>query len=70
MHPEDLLKLVVMVMRFGKHKGMLLADLPGNHLTRFAQEGFLKGEVGRQLALMDEMDHNRLRDLLKSLRDA
>ncbi len=70
MQPEDLLKLVAMPMPFGKHKGTLLADLPGNYLTWFAREGFPKGEIGRLLALMHEMDHNGLRDLLKPLRRA
>jgi uncharacterized protein (DUF3820 family) len=57
-----------MVMPFGKHKGKLLADLPGNYLTWFAREGFPKGEIGRLLALMHEIDHNGLADLLKPLR--
>lgn len=70
MQPEDLPKLVTMPMPFGKHKGTLLADLPGNYLTWFAREGFPKGEIGRLLALMHEMDHNGLRDLLKPLRRA
>ena len=68
MHPEDLLKLVTMSMPFGKHKGMLLADLPGNYLAWFAREGFPKGDIGRLLALLHEMDHNGLRDLLRPLR--
>jgi hypothetical protein len=33
MNPEDLQKLVTMAMPFGKHKGKVLADLPGNYLT-------------------------------------
>jgi uncharacterized protein len=68
MHPEDLQKLVALTMPYGKHKGMLLADLPGNYLTWFAREGFPKGEWGRLLALMHEIDHNGLADLLKPLR--
>lgn len=66
--PEDLQKLVTMAMPFGKHKGALLADLPGNYLNWFAREGFPKGELGRLLALMQEIDHNGLSDLLKPLR--
>ena len=52
MKPEDLEKLVTMPMPFGKHKGMLIADLPGNYLNWFAREGFPKGEVGQLLQLM------------------
>jgi hypothetical protein len=68
MNPEDLQKLVTIAMPFGKHKGTLLADLPGNYLAWFAREGFPKGEIGRLLALMLEIDHNGLSDLLKPLR--
>ena len=39
MNPEDLLLLVTRAMPFGKHKGTLIADLPGNYLNRFAREG-------------------------------
>ena len=68
MKPEDLEKLVTMPMPFGKHKGTLIADLPGNYLNWFAREGFPKGEVGQLLRLMQEIDHNGLSDLLKPLR--
>ncbi|WP_138518445.1 MULTISPECIES: DUF3820 family protein [Limnobacter] len=69
MNPDDLQKLVTMKMPFGKHQGKLLADLPGNYLNWFAREGFPKGEIGRLLALMQEIDHNGLSHLLKPLRN-
>lgn len=68
MNPEDLEKLVTTQMPFGKHKGILIADLPGNYLNWFAREGFPKGEIGRLLALMQEIDRNGLKDLLNPLR--
>ena len=68
MQPEDLVKLVTLPMPFGKHKGTLIADLPGHYLNWFAREGFPKGEVGQLLRLMQEIDHNGLNDLLKPLR--
>jgi uncharacterized protein (DUF3820 family) len=68
MQPEDLQKLCSTPMPYGKYKGRLLADLPGNYLTWFAREGFPKGEIGRLLALMHEIDHNGLSDLLMPLR--
>ncbi len=68
MNPEDLQKLVTMEMPYGKHQGRLLADLPGNYLNWFAREGFPKGELGRLLQLMQEIDHNGLSGLLKPLR--
>ncbi|EUJ11763.1 hypothetical protein Meth11DRAFT_2610 [Methylophilaceae bacterium 11] len=68
MHDEDLVKLVTFPMPYGKYKGRLLADLPGHYLNWFAREGFPKGELGRLLQLMQEIDHNGLSDLLTPLR--
>ena len=68
MKPEDLQRLVDTKMPFGKHAGVLLADLPGNYLNWFAREGFPKSDIGRLLNLMHEIDHNGLSDLLKPLR--
>lgn len=68
MNPEDLHKLVTLTMPFGKYQGRLLADLPGNYLHWFAREGFPKGEMGQLLALMHEIDHNGLSELLRPLR--
>lgn len=68
MQAEDLELLVTRQMPFGKYKGRLLADLPGNYLAWFAREGFPKGEIGRLLALMLELDHNGLAHLLEPLR--
>ena len=65
---ELLLLLVTREMPFGKHKGTLIADLPGNYLNWFAREGFPPGELGRLLALMQELDHNGLRQLVDPLR--
>lgn len=68
MNPEDLQKLVHQTMPFGKHQGLPLADLPSNYLAWFAREGFPKGEIGRLLSLMHEIDINGLKDLLRPLR--
>ena len=68
MQAEDLQRLVTQTMPFGKHKGVVIADLPGNYLRWFAREGFPKGDIGRLLELMNEIDHNGLSDLLKPLR--
>lgn len=70
MQADDLVKLATMAMPFGKHKGKLIAELPGNYLAWFAREGFPKGEMGRLLALMLEIDHNGLRHLLQPLKAA
>ena len=68
MDSEHLQLLLTREMPFGKYKGRLIADLPGNYLNWFAREGFPSGEIGRLLALMHEIDHNGLSDLLKPLR--
>lgn len=68
MQGHDLQLLVQRTMPFAKYQGRLLADLPGDYLNWFAREGFPKGEIGRLLALMHEIDHNGLSDLLKPLR--
>lgn len=60
--------LVTTEMPFGKYKGTLIADLPGNYLNWFAQAGFPPGKLGQQLALMHEIDHNGLKHLLQPLR--
>lgn len=68
MHTEDLQKLVTMEMPYGKYKGRVLADLPGNYLNWFARKGFPRGELGHLLQLMQEIDHNGLSALLVPLR--
>ncbi|HSI43623.1 MAG TPA: DUF3820 family protein [Methylotenera sp.] len=68
MNPEDLQKLVTLQMPYGKYKGRILADLPGNYLNWFAREGFPATELGRLLQLMQEIDHNGLSSLLVPLR--
>ena len=68
MDSEKLQRLITTEMPYGKYKGTLLADLPGNYLNWFAREGFPQGELGRLLALMHEIDHNGLSALLDPLR--
>ena len=66
--PEMMHKLITSTMPYGKYKGRLIADLPGNYLNWFAREGFPRGELGALLALMHEIDHNGLSALLDPLR--
>ncbi|APW45794.1 DUF3820 family protein [Rhodoferax antarcticus] len=72
MNPQDLQLLVTRTMPFGKYKGRLIVDLPGDYLRWFVRESVQNGrrqsEIGRLLALMHEIDHNGLSDLLKPLR--
>ena len=66
--PQDLLLLLSREMPFGKYQGRLIADLPGYYLNWFARTGFPPGEIGRLLALMHEIDHNGLKEILQPLR--
>lgn len=68
MNSEVLQLLVTRVMPYGKYKGRLIADLPGQYLNWFAREGFPSGELGKLLALMQELDSNGLSSLLDPLR--
>ncbi|MDT3718618.1 DUF3820 family protein [Pseudomonas oryzihabitans] len=68
MQSADLEALVTWTMPYGKYAGRLLADLPGHYLNWFARSGFPAGELGRLLALMQEIDHNGLKPLLDPLR--
>ena len=67
MNPEDLCRLFEVEMPYGKYQGRKIAELPGHYLNWFAREGFPRGELGRLLALMHEIDHNGLGDLLKPI---
>ena len=65
---SQLAGLLTTEMPFGKYQGRVLADLPGHYLQWFAREGFPQGRLGRLLALMYEIDHNGLHELLLPLR--
>jgi uncharacterized protein len=68
MNPEYLQLLLTREMPYGKYKGRVIADLPGDYLNWFARKGFPPGEIGMLLALMQELDHNGLSSLLDPLR--
>jgi uncharacterized protein (DUF3820 family) len=65
---ESLQRLVDTAMPFGKYKGRPIADLSPAYLEWFARTGFPRGQLGQMLALMHEIDHNGLRQLLAPLR--
>lgn len=52
MSAEDMQKLITTTMPFGKHRGMRIADLPGNYLNWFVRDGVPKGHIVRLIALM------------------
>lgn len=68
MNSQHLNLLLTREMPYGKYKGRVIADLPGHYLGWFARAGFPPGELGQLIALMYELDHNDLRELLAPLR--
>ncbi|WP_439653228.1 DUF3820 family protein [Pseudomaricurvus albidus] len=64
-----LLSLVRTKMPFGKYQGRLLADLPEAYVLWFEREGFPKGTLGRQLAMLHTIKVNGLESLLEPLRN-
>ncbi len=66
--PEELLKLAAFKMPFGKHKGVLLIDLPEPYVVWFSREGFPKGELGKLLGIVHTIKVNGLEQLFDPLR--
>ena len=64
---QILLELVKAEMPFGKYKGYKLVHLPQHYLVWFNRQGFPKGKLGEQLALILEIKSNGLEYLLKPL---
>ena len=67
MKEEDLLDTINQTMPFGKYKGRKLLDLPEPYLVWFHAQGFPKGKLGEQLALMYEIKLNGLEGMLRKL---
>jgi hypothetical protein len=62
---QALNEAVNQTMPFGKYKGRKLIDLPEPYLVWFHREGFPKGKLGEQLALMYEIKLNGLEKLVR-----
>lgn len=57
---KDFVKALQQEMPFGKYQGRRLMDLPGHYLAWFNRQGFPASQLGKQLALVFELDHNGL----------
>ncbi len=62
-----LIKLVNTKMPFGRFKGRKLLDLPEPYVVWFKNQGFPKGTLGEQLAVLYEIKVNGLEPLLRPL---
>lgn len=69
LRPEILKEICTTEMPFGKHKGLLLVDLPINYLEWFQRQGMPPGKLGMQLSTIYEIKMNGLMELLTPLRD-
>ena len=68
MTAEILKEICAARMPFGKHKDLLIIDLPISYLEWFNRQGFPKNKLGSQLATVYEIKLNGLMDLLTPLR--
>ena len=67
MDSEALRAAINQTMPFGRYKGRKLLDLPEPYLVWFHSNGFPKGKLGEQLALMYEVKLNGLEGMLREL---
>lgn len=56
-------------MPFGKHKGMLLCDLPVSYLEWMHSKGMPAGKLGMMLSTVYEIKINGLTALLQSVKN-
>ncbi|PQJ75002.1 DUF3820 family protein [Polaribacter gangjinensis] len=66
---QFLIDLATAKMPFGKYKNQYLIDLPEFYIVWFKNQGFPKGKLGNQLALIYELKLNGLEDLVKGIRN-
>ncbi len=64
---EEVLKAAGMRMPFGKFEGTRLIDLPEPYVVWFKQQGFPRGKLGTQMALIYEIKANGLEKLIRPL---
>ncbi len=67
-NPKMLVELVTMRMPFGKHKGVILSELPVSYLEWFNREGFPEGKLGQLLETLLVIKANGLEEILMQLK--
>lgn len=65
---NELQLLATTPMPFGKHRGMLLIDLPESYVVWFQEQGFPDGKLGQLLGLLYEIKLNGLEHLVNPLK--
>jgi len=66
----EVLKAASLRMPFGKFEGTRLIDLPEPYVVWFKQQGFPKGRLGEQMALIYEIKANGLEKLIRPILEA
>lgn len=64
---EEVVTAASLRMPFGKFEGTRLIDLPEPYVVWFKQQGFPKGRLGQQMALVYEIKANGLETLIRPL---
>jgi len=67
---QILVEIVKMPMPFGKHKGVLLCDLPVSYLEWMHGKGMPAGKLGMMLSTVYEIKINGLTSILHSVKNA
>lgn len=62
---ENFIDALNQTMPYGKYKGYRMHELPGHYLAWFNRQGFPDNKLGKQMALVFELDHNALMPLFK-----
>ena len=65
---QFLIDLAKMKMTFGKYKGRFLIDLPEHYIVWYKTKGFPNGKLGKQMALVYELQLNGLEEMIRELR--
>jgi len=67
---DEVLSAAGLRMPFGKFEGTRLIDLPEPYVVWFKQQGYPKGRLGQQMALIYEIKANGLEKLIRPLLEA
>jgi uncharacterized protein (DUF3820 family) len=65
---QELVKLAIMKMPFGRYEGWYISELPENYIVWFAQKGYPAGQLGEMLRAIYEIKLNGLEYLLRNIR--
>ena len=64
MNQNELIKLANNTMPYGKHRGVVLIDLPESYIVWYYAQGLPEGEIGKLLGLLYEIKLNGLEYLV------